>query len=191
VRLGTGRGRRGELVGVLTDGGDAGTQLESKEDGGDQPWWSARSPCNGADSVDLRRWETTPWTRLVDAKLLVGSVHSGCAPKRESGGGDRLGWRTGDGAEARHGWRRKKQGARAGLDLSFKGSGGHSLAWRGSQGQRWQPCCGGHDLCGLSGSAGPRWASAGLLAGPTEMRVGPSGSTRLDRIGYGFFIFLK
>jgi hypothetical protein len=69
-------------------------------------------------------------------------------------------------AEARHGWRRKKQGARAGLGLGFKGRG---LAWRGSQRRRRRPCCEGHDLCGRSGSAGPRWASAGLLAGPARV----------------------
>jgi hypothetical protein len=60
VRRGTCRGRRGELVGVLNDGGDAGTRLESKEDDGDRPWWTAQSPCNGADSVDLRRREWFP-----------------------------------------------------------------------------------------------------------------------------------
>jgi hypothetical protein len=41
---------------------------------------------------------------------------------------------------------------------------------------------------GRAGSAGPKWASAGLLAGSAEMRVGPSGSDQKGRFRFLFFL---
>jgi hypothetical protein len=70
VRLGTGRGRRGVLVGVLTDGGDAGTRPESKEDGGDVGG-RLGVPYGSVVPLVLRRREKAPRMRLDKVELLA------------------------------------------------------------------------------------------------------------------------
>jgi hypothetical protein len=67
----TERGDRGDCIDVLTNSGDGQRWPDFEEDSSDQPWGLARSPCNGADPVDLRRWERVSGVWLGVADLVV------------------------------------------------------------------------------------------------------------------------
>jgi hypothetical protein len=59
--------------------------------------------------------------------------------------------------------------------------------WRGTHAKKAaSPAVKAAACSGRVGSAGPRWASAGLLAGPAG-RVGPTGSAQSGRIGFQVF----
>jgi hypothetical protein len=75
----TERGERWDHGEVLTSVGEEGSDPDFEEDGGGRPWWPARSPCDGDDSVDLRRWDEVPGARLGVAELLVVILCSGDA----------------------------------------------------------------------------------------------------------------
>jgi hypothetical protein len=61
--------------------------------------------------------------------------------------------------------------------------------WRGTHAKKAaSPAVKAAACSGRVGSAGPRWASAGKLAGPAG-RVGPTGSAQSGRIGFQVFFF--
>jgi hypothetical protein len=177
---------------VLTDsdGEDEPEQPDLEEDGGGRPWWPARSPCDGDDSVDLWRRNKVPRAWLGVTELLVVTPCSGDAYVRRierqcrrlgqvdaSGGavqGSRRGARAVEGARAHDG-----QGASPLISARNEvGRGVHAKAVVAAQ----QLCC----LLAM-GSAGPaagsRWAEVD--------RVGSGLRARPRRKGMVFFLFSK
>jgi hypothetical protein len=89
VRHKTERGDWGDCRDVLTNGGDGRMWSDFEEDGGGRPWWPARSPCNSADSVDLRRRYWVTGAQLGIVQLLVMTASPGnaasCRARRWTG----------------------------------------------------------------------------------------------------------
>jgi hypothetical protein len=94
-------------------------------------------------------------------------------------------------------WRRIAQETEAGAavvhQLGRQDRGGDlywvqdEAAWHGTHAKKAaSPAVKAATCSGRAGSAGPRWASAGLLAGPVG-RVGPTGSAQSGRIGFPLF----
>jgi hypothetical protein len=75
-------------------------------------------------------------------------------------------------------------GLRAGLGSALKKGAALPLAWHARQGGGGVPAVEA-TASGRVGSVGPRWASAGLLAGPAEMQARPK------RGGLDFLFFSK
>jgi hypothetical protein len=121
-------------------------------------------------------------SRSSESRLLSPAV----SMSGESGSGNRrrrLAWSSGVAAVVHAGGREATRARRAPASRLYKGAG-CTLTWRARLGRGRQR----RSAVSMADcSAGPGWAPTGSRLGRRE-RVGPSGSARLDRIGF-LFIF--